>query len=167
MDLFKRFPKVRLQVGEQVLIPREDRDQFPAFAADFAILDQELIPTFSKFDTQATRKQNSYRWMYVLLIFGGSLATILGIVQLTMDYEWLALTSGIVAAFLGIITLYARSFRYQERYLDNRAQAESLRTEYFLFLGHFGSYADENNRVMALIQRVSEIEIGKKNNGAA
>src|ERR1700731_552093 len=85
MDLFKRFPKVLLPRNEQDLIPENQKSSFADFAADFAILERELMPTYRELDREAVQRQNSYRWMYVILIFGGSLATILGIIQLTVD----------------------------------------------------------------------------------
>ncbi len=59
---------------------------------------------------------------------------------------------------LGAATTAARTFHYQARYLNARLAAERLRSEYFLFLGHLGEYANEQERVQKLIQRVAEIK---------
>lgn len=162
MDLFKRFPKFFPPTGEQDFIPPDKRDNYPAFAEDFAFLDRELMPSFRELDGQALRRQNAYRWMYVILIFGGSLTSILGIVQLMINDDWVAVTGAIVAALLGVGSLLLRSFHYQERFLDARLAAEALRCEYFRFLGHLAPYTVEPQREMMLMQRVAEIKMGEK-----
>jgi hypothetical protein len=168
MDLFKRFPKVRLAVSERDLIPEGQKSAYPAFAEDFAILQRELLPAFYELDRQAQQRQNAYRWMYVILIFGGSLATILGIIQLVVADSWVGIAGAVVAALLGMITLYSRSLNHQERYLNARISAELLRSEYFLFLGRFTPYNNEKKqREALLIERVTEIKSGENNHGEA
>jgi hypothetical protein len=160
MELFKRLPKVRpLARAKQQFIPEEVKHLHPAFAHDFATLEKHVMPLFRKLDNEAIRQQNSYRWMYVILIFGGALVTILGIVQLAVNIEALAIAGAIVAALLGFATLAQNSFHHHERYLHARLAAERLRSEYFRFLGHLEPYADEQERISLLEQRVTEIKI--------
>jgi len=86
MELFKRLPNFRPISDElQEIVPRSEQNNYPDFAGDFALLEKELMPHFRELDNEALRQQNWYRWMYIILIFGGTLVTILGIVQLTAE----------------------------------------------------------------------------------
>ncbi len=159
MDLFKRFPKLSLKLPEkQAIISEKEQSAYPALAADFAILETELMGIFRELDNKAQSSQNAYRGLYVILIFGGLLATILGIIQFVADSTVLGILAAIVAASLSVTGLILRSFHYHENYLNTRLAAESLRSEYFLFLGHMESYADEQDRVIKLRERVVEIK---------
>lgn len=160
MQLFRRFPKLHpLPKEEQFLISPAERSKYPAFAGDFETLERELMPRFRELDNEALRRQNWYRWMFVILIFGGSLVTILGIVQLAyINAAGIGIAGAIVAALLGVATSASRAFHHQERYLNARLAAERLRSEYFLYLGHMDLYADEQDRVQKLIQRVLDIK---------
>ncbi len=159
MQLFRRFPKFHpLLREEQQLVPLKERSQYPAFIEDFKTLDRELMPYFRELDNEALQGQNGYRWTYIILIFGGALVTILGIVQIAIQALGIALGGAIVAVILGATTTVARTFNHQARYLNARLAAERLRSEYFLFLGHFGEYASEQDRGQKLIQRVADIK---------
>jgi len=160
MELFRRFPKFHpLPREEQQLIPPKEKGNYPAFAEDFETLERELLPFFRELDNEALRGQNWYRWMYVILIFGGALVTVLGIVQLAfINTIWIGTVEAIVAAVLGAVTAASRTFNHQERYLNARLAAEGLRGEYFLFLGCFEQYGNEQDRVQKLIRRVADIK---------
>lgn len=161
MQLFRRFPKLHpLPQEEQFLIPPAERSKYTAFADDFETLERELMPQFRELDNEALLRQNWHRWMYVILIFGGTLVTILGIVQLAyMNIAGIGIAGAIVAALLGVATSASQAFHHQERYLNARLAAERLRSEYFLFLGHVDPYADEQDRVQKLIQRVLDFKV--------
>jgi hypothetical protein len=161
MELFKRFPKFHpLPHQEQYLIPPGEKSKYPTFADDFETLEKELMPHFRELDNEALRRQNWYRWMYVILIFGGVLVTILGVVQLAyMNVVGIGIAGAIVAALLGAATAASRAFHHQERYLNARLATERLRGEYFLFLGRLDLYANEQDRVQKLIQRVTDIKV--------
>ena len=168
MDLFKRFPKIYPSFSERDLIPDEKKSAYPAFMQDFAFLKRELLPAFYQLDREAQYRQNAYRWMYVILIFGGSLTTILGIIQLVVADIWVGIAGAIVAALLGAITLYSHALNHQERYLNARLSAELLRSEYFIFLGRCAPhYNDKPQREANLIARVTEIKLRGENHGAA
>lgn len=164
MDLFKRFPKLRLKLDqEQHIIPEEEQGKYSALQADFVFLEDALMPAFRKLDTEALKCQNAHRGMYVILIFGGTLATLLGIIQLVfVNVDGIGITGAIVAAFLGGVTLALRSFQYQQRYMHARLAAEQLRGEYFLFLGHMEPY-DGPDRASNLRQRVIDITSQEEN----
>ncbi len=163
MELFKRFPKFRLLLKDEPIVPGDVRSNYPSFAADFEILDKELLPLFQTLDKEASIQQNSYRWTYVILIFGGSLATILGIAQLAfLDASWIGLVEALVSAVVTATTAL-QSRKQHERYMNARLAAERLRSEYFLFLGHFAQYANDQDRVQKLIQHVAEIKVKGEN----
>ncbi len=131
-------------------------------------LKESLMPHFRELDNEALRRQNWYRWMYVILIFGGALVTISGIVQLAyMNIGGIGIAGAIVAALLGAVTTASRAFHHQERYLNARLAAERLRGEYFLFLGRLDLYANEQDRVQKLIQRVADIKTKGERYGSA
>jgi len=159
VDLFKRFPKFRpLAQGSEPLIPTEEQEKYAVFAEDFSILDKVLVPAYVKLDQEAIVRQNAYRWMYVILIFGGALATILGVVRLTFDIGAIGLAGAIAAGIVGCISFALRTLHYHGRYLNARLAAEQLRGEYFLFLGRVGPYNDEATRLAYLKNRVASIK---------
>jgi hypothetical protein len=161
MELFRRFPNFHpLPREEQNLVSLQERSQYLAFAEDFATLERELMPSFRELDNEALRRQNWYRWIYVILIFGGALVTVLGIVQLAfITIMGIGIAGAIVAATVGIVTTVSRAFNHHERYLNARLATERLRSEYFLFLGRFDDYANEQDRVRKLIQHVTDIKV--------
>ncbi len=160
MVLFKRFPTLRpLPSSEQHLIPLDEQKKYASFDADFATLENILMPTFRELDNEALEQQNSYRWTYVILIFGGTLATVLGILQIAFaTIVWFDAASAIIAAILALIAAIPRSFQHHERYLDTRLATEKLRSAYFLFLGHQHPYDDEQKRVEHLHSYVRDIK---------
>jgi len=121
---------------------------------DFETLDTLLVPVFRELDNEALRQQNRYRWMYIVLIFGGTLATILGVVQLAFStLSWPGFVGAIVAAILAVTTTISRTFKHHEHYLNARLATERLRGEYFLFLGHCPPYEKDQDRLQRLRQK--------------
>ena len=159
MVVFKRFPKLRpVSKAEQHLVPPQERSKYAAFTTDFDTLDQLLMPTFRELDNEAVLQQNRYRWTYIILIFGSSLATIFGIVQLaTPNADWPGYVGAFIAFVLVISTSASRSFNNHERYLDTRLAAEQLRSTYFLFLGHYHPFEDEQARIEHLRRQVEGV----------
>ncbi len=162
MVVFKRFPKLRpVSKDVQHLIPPQERSKYPNLAADFATLDQLLMPAFRELDNEAILQQNRYRWTYIILIFGSSLATIFGIVQIaTPNADWPGYVGAFIAFVLVISTSVSRSFNYHERYLDTRLAAEQLRSTYFLFLGHYSPFEVGKTRAEHLRRQVESIKRG-------
>jgi len=159
MELFRRFPKFHLLPSKEEIVPRAERSRYPAFTEDFEALEKELLPSFQEFDNKALSRQNRYRWMYVILIFGGAAVTILGIIQLAfITISWIGITEAVVAGLLGLATAGLQRFKDHERYLNARLAAERLRSEYFLFLGRCGQYTNEQDRIQKLIQHVVDIK---------
>ncbi len=136
MVIFKRFPFKPLPKEKQYLVPLKERNNYPSFTTDFDILEEKLMPSFYELEHEALRQQRSYRQAYIILIFGGSLATIFGIIQIALQgTDWPGYVETGIAFILFLATTASRSFNNQERYLDNRLAAEQLRSIYFLFLG--------------------------------
>ena len=159
MELFRRFPKFYLLSDKEEIVPRAERSRYPAFTEDFETLEKELLPSFQELDNEALSRQNRYRWMYVILIFGGAAVTILGIIQLAfITVSWIGITEAVVAGLLGLAIAGLQRFKDHERYLNARLAAERLRSEYFLFLGRYGQYTNEQDRILKLIQLVVDIK---------
>lgn len=159
MKLFKRFPNFHpLSDEEQHIVTPAARSNYTAFTEDFITLDAELMAQFRQLDNEAQRRQNWYRWMYIILVLGGALTTILLVLQIAfISISGFDLAGAVLAAILVAATAISRSFKHHEHYLDARLAAERLRSEYFLFLGHIDSYADDQNRILNLRSRVNEI----------
>ncbi len=158
MALFKRLPRFRPPTSQEEIIPPEESKNYPDFASDFTTLQTVLLPTFRELDNEALRSQNLYRWIYIILILGGALVTIVAILQIAfLSASWIALIGTAIATLLAVATGFLQSFKYQERYFNARLGAERLRSEYFLFLSYSGLYASDPNRVQKLEQRILEI----------
>jgi Protein of unknown function (DUF4231) len=160
ITLFKRLPMLRWRPreNEQIVQP-ETQNQFPDLKSDFDILEHELLPSFRNLDNEALRAQNLFRLQQVILIAGGVITTTLGAVQAALTKEvWPGVAEAVVAGFLTSVSYIARQFNEQKDYFSNRLKAETLRGEYFLFLGRLGKYANDDDRVQSLIRRVADIE---------
>ena len=166
MALFKRLPRLRWPTPQNaVIVPAEAQAKHPSLAADFKTLEDELIPHFWECDASALRVQNQFRRDQVILIFGGVLASILGILHATFGKDaavWAGIFESVLAAVLSAVALREKTARAQERYFSDRLKAETLRAEYFLFLGRIGKYADENDRRRHLLRRIADIKTGTK-----
>jgi hypothetical protein len=163
--LFKRLPSLRWSPPrDQNIIPAEAQTQTPTFSGDFKTLEDELMPHFRELDAEALRVQNQFRLNQVTLIFGGALATILGALHASLGAGpavWAGIIESVLAAVLSAVALRLQGTHAQERYFSDRLKAEKLRTEYFLFLGRVGTYADEQERLPRLIRRVADIKSGE------
>ena len=126
------------------------------------------LPAFRDLDNEALQSQNLYRWMYIILILGGALVTIVAILQIAFfNASWIALIGSAIATILAVATAFLQSFRYQERYFNTRLGAERLRSEYFLFLSSSGLYANTQDRMQKLEQRILDIKREVKGGGIA
>lgn len=160
LTLFKRLPRVRWRpkVGEQIL-PREEQATYPALAEDFACLERELLPHFQELDNEALRAQNHFRLEQVTLIAGGACATILGAILAAFpDLRVVGVVEALLTAGVGAVAWRGRALKPEEHYFTLRLKAETLRREYFLFLGRIGLYASDNDRVQHLIRCVADIK---------
>ena len=142
----------------------EAQKESPLFADDFKTLEQELMPHFRELDAEALGVQNQFRLDQVTLILGGALAAILGVVHASLGGAaavWAGIIESVLAATLSAVALRLQGTHAQERYFSDRLKAEKLRSEYFLFLGRVGTYADEQQRLPCLIRRVANIRSGE------
>jgi hypothetical protein len=163
LALFRRFPRLqwRPKEGEQI-VPREVQATYPALAEDFALLEHELLPHFRELDNAALHAQNQFRLEQVALILGGTLATVLGAMQtLLLEAVWPGIAEAVLASGLTAVAFRAQALRAQERYFTNRLKAETLRGEYFRFLGRIGPYAEDREPIQQLRRRVAEVKAGE------
>lgn len=165
--LFKRFPKLHWRPGkkpQQIIEQVTDPDfqaRYPALTADFALLEQQLMPDFRRLDNEALRRQNQFRRDQVILLLGGVAVTTLGAFQVTLaathNSYWVGLAEAVVAAVLASVAQLARVSNAQQRYFSSRLKAETLRSEYFFFLRRIRFYKEDQTREQHLRQRVYEI----------
>jgi hypothetical protein len=161
ITLFKRLPTLRWHAPKkmQEIVPSETQSQFPDLRSDFAMLEQELMPSFRRLDNEALRAQNVFRLQQVILIVGGVIVTTLGAIQAAhTKVVWPGVAEAVIAGFLTSVAYIAREFNEQKKYFSDRLKAEMLRGEYFLFLGRMGNYVNDADRAHSLIRRVAEIE---------
>lgn len=165
ISLFKRLPMLfwHPRINEQI-VPIEKQNNYPDFKADFDVLEQNLMPYFRELDNEALRAQNQFRRQQLTLIIGGVIASTLGAVQaaIAKEAKWPGIAEAGLTAFLTMVAFFARELNTQKNFYANRLKAETLRGEYFLFLGRVGSYAKDADRMPNLIRRVAEIEAEEK-----
>jgi hypothetical protein len=140
----------------------------PELADDLAALEQELAPQFQELDLEALRNQHGFRLGQVLLIFGGSVATILGTVQAALSHAaWAGITEAIILAVLGAVFRLVGDLNFKENYLDQRLKAERLRAEFFFFLARTGQYGeiDPPAARRLLRERTARIKAGQNVDG--
>jgi Protein of unknown function (DUF4231) len=159
-----RAPRLRWRPGaREPLVKPDARAAAPALEPDFDVLDAELLPTFHELDEQALRAQNDYRRGRILIILGSAVATALGAVQAALGGGETAIgvAEAIVAGAFAAVVAYVRGREAQKEYFTARLKAESLRGEYFLFLGRVAPYDvhDDDERRSLLHKRIVEIEI--------
>ena len=164
--LFKRLPKLPWPPPQnEDIIKLTVQAQHPELVEDFKSLEAELLPHFRQLNEDALRCQNDFRLDQVILIFGGALATILGVLHASLAHSiaaWAGVIEAILAAMLSAVALRARTTGSQQRYFTWRLKAEKMRAEYFLFLGGVGIYAgDDLQKKSNLIRRVAEIKSGE------
>ncbi len=172
-QLFKRLPTAPLfwrPKSQQNFVQSDIQNRCPLLNDDFDLLEKDLMPLYRKLDNKALKMQNHFRFYQVLLIVGGALTSVLAVVLLVfIDNVLVAeLLGGIGAVCAGALALLARiGYRSdaQKLYATNRLAAEILRSEYFLFLGRLGDYADDQNRKRNLLLRLNDVEKIAKGEG--
>ena len=162
--LFKRRPVLRWRPPkeqQEIISLKKQQEDYPDFAADFAILKDDLMPAYRELSNKAARGQNQFHLEQLVLIIGGALVTILGAIQVTLlavfhASTWPGVVEAMLAIILASVAQYTRVSNAQERYFVSRRQAEVLKGEYFLFLGRFPPY-DDAQRQQHLRDRVDEV----------
>jgi hypothetical protein len=163
MTLFRRLPRLVWSPQNEEIVPADVQARHPALAKDFETLDGELLPHFRELNADALRYQNEFRLDQLMLILGGTLATVLGVLHASLPRvaTWAGIVEAVLAAALSAVALRARTSGAQQRYFTWRLKAEKMRAEYFLFLGCVGLYADEKTRLPNLIRRVADLKSGE------
>lgn len=159
MQLFRRLPKLRWLPGpDRPFISPEEQSTYPELARDLQVLDEELMPKFYALDKKALKSQNQFWLEQLILLIGSALAAILGAIQIAFINSAIpGLVETVVTILLAAITYRVRVLNAQKLYFTNRLAAETLRGEYYLFLGRIGDYANDQNRRQNLIKRVARI----------
>jgi hypothetical protein len=163
--LFKRFPRVPYRLPpDYPFVSDGQRAAAPLLEAELRRLDSELVPRFRTLDHEALVAQHRFRLGSFLLIFGSAVAAVLGAVQTALGAGVLGIgiAEAIVGAFAAGVVVYMRGRRFQQTYLTKRLQAERLKSQYYLYLAHAGSYAVEDNgeRAKLLARALDRIETG-------
>jgi hypothetical protein len=157
--LLRRLPRLFGTPPSRPIVEPEDRRYYEDLEPDLTFLDEQLVPSFERYDKAALRAQNRFRRQQLALILGGALTTILGSLHASLGKgsRWIVLAEAIVAGFLFVAVLVAQRNHEQQKYLESRLRAERLRAEYFRFVVRAGAYADESRRKGALEQRIGEL----------
>ncbi len=125
-------------------------------------------PAFERADKAAIRFQKLHRWGHLIVILGAVVAVWLGVEAATRAAPAEAAEGGgtsiwsniqaVLTGLLGALTLVARRLRWHEKWLGERAVAETLRGEVFRFVGRVGPYANAPDPERALEARTLGIE---------
>jgi hypothetical protein len=156
--LFRRLPRLRGDEPVGPIVPMSARQAHPALADDFAFLERELVPAYSRVEREARRVQNQFWSEQLLLILGGAALTVLGVVQTALTGQaWPGIVEAVIGGLISAVALRARELNARERYMGSRLKAERLKSEYFLYLSRSADYASEPAE-LTLRRRVVEIE---------
>lgn len=149
------------------IVPVTAQRDYPALSEDFRFLELRLMPEFRKASARAALiAKRLRRWNSAAL--GLTLAAALLAVAVAGTHvlggpDWSPGLAWIAAALLGLATLASLSLALQiyrilgRRRVGLQRTADRLRSEYFLFLGRIGPYADASQRRRALEQQVGVI----------
>lgn len=160
--LVERFPKPfwwRPDRDEPwPVVPADADDNYPELIPDFKIWRDTLEQPFRRLDHEAQLLQNQFWRQQVTLIIGGLLATGLGAYQAAAGggNKGVAAAQAVIAGLLTGLTALVRARHAQQGYLTARLKAERIKSEFFLFMGRVGAYA-EDGREARLRQQVEDI----------
>ena len=162
MAIFRRWPRLRLKIIAPVLIPASRAEQYPALAADLALIDEIIVPAFNSYDIDAQRAQNIFHRQQVVLISVGALTSGFGSVQAALGHDaWPGIVVGVLGAFSAATAALAQERRAQHAYLDNRTKAERLRAAAFACLAELPPFSGTDRRAK-LAQAVADVAQGKE-----
>jgi hypothetical protein len=137
---------------------------------DLRELDQHLLPHFWRLDQQAKYSQNlhfQFQWTFIISAFLTTALAAASVFIYAQDWQG---TTGVVPGAFGlgtaIISAIAAAVSFldanqtpQRRWFQTRAQAESLRSLYFLFIARQPPFdiASTRDRVEMMRQRVIDV----------
>ena len=143
-----------------------------ALQSDLNELDEHLLPDFMRKNQEARHFQNLYYLYQWVFIVGALMTTVIaagGVLIYDSNVEmplpgikWLTFPPPFTAALSGLVTTISilnASQKPQEQWFKARTQAETLRSLYFQFLGHQGTFAVKDNveRIRTLDRRVLDV----------
>ncbi|HEX6526159.1 MAG TPA: DUF4231 domain-containing protein [Streptosporangiaceae bacterium] len=140
------------------VLPEDADERYPQLVPDFQIWRNKLERPFRRLDHEAQLLQHQFWRQQVTLIVGGLLVTALGAYQAASGggNKGTAAAQAVLAGLLTGLAALARARRAQQGYLTARLKAERIKSEFFLFMGRVGAYA-EADREGRLEQRVEDI----------
>jgi uncharacterized protein YjbI with pentapeptide repeats len=142
---------------ESEIVPVSHQREYPAFATDFRVLDETLMPAFRDADHDAVRIGRRHRIQQAALIAGVAAIAVLGGATAVLG-QTISYLQGSAAVGAVVIPIVARMLSdLERRSLASRYRAQSLRSEYFRYLGRVGPYADAKDRSRMLRVRVARI----------
>ncbi|UOY00189.1 DUF4231 domain-containing protein [Blastococcus sp. PRF04-17] len=126
------------------VVPPDAEAQYPQLAPDLRLWVDEFEQPFRLLDHEAQLLQQRFWRQRTTLILGGLVATTLGAFQAAQGggNEYLAGGQALVTGLLTGVAALVSSSRAQQRYLDARLKAERIKSEFFLYLGRVGPYAE-------------------------
>ena len=154
------------------IVAKKDQAAYPDMSEDFQFLDQRLLPQFQLLNRRAAVLRSWLRFWHAAVIGlialnAISVASVLAVFirekasGLQFGDAGVALPVLVTALLASASMLSSRYRRLGERSADLQLDAERLHTEYFLFLGQIGEYADPRQR-RALLQRKVDSIIGDR-----
>jgi Pentapeptide repeats (8 copies) len=146
------------------IVPSSGRREHPALSEDFRFLDNRLVPRFQQFSLEAASLSRIIsRWHAVVIscmaigvVFTGGAAGALFLGGPGHD-AWFGLAAALLAVIAGMSLLSPWYRLLSDRLVSARRAGDQLQSEFFLFLGHIGAYADPSERRRILTSRVGSI----------
>jgi hypothetical protein len=148
-----------------------EKDLSPELAADVRELDQHLLPHFWRVNQQAKFYQNryyQYQWAFILSAFFTTAFAAVNVYVYAQGWnaktpiagirptEVLGLLTAIISGIAAAVSFLDANQTPQKRWFKARAQAESLRSLYFLFIARAKPFDTPNGgeRVYRMRQKV-------------
>jgi hypothetical protein len=147
LALFRRLPSLRYRPPQWPIVPPEAGDEFAELRDDLTFLDAALLPKFRECDLTALVEQNRHRRQQLILLVAGAAGAVLGAVQAALsEFAWPGVLLALVAVLSAVFAQQVEHGRALQRYLDQRARAERLRSLYFQYLVRVDRYADAERK---------------------
>lgn len=138
----------------------EESSKWPALKQDLATLDTEITKKRRKLSTEATRNKNLFLYSQALVVVAGVVMVGLGALRAALgeDILWPVAAEAVLSFVIGVLVLLSREMSWQKQWLHRRVASETLKTEFFYFLGRVDEYSEADDPVKLLRQRVWQVE---------
>jgi hypothetical protein len=165
IELFRRFPSVRLRATSRPVLPATTASDHPELADDLRVVEQVLAGPFEAADLEALTLQNAHRRRSVVVLLGSALLTGLGALQAAYAHQtWPGVVLGVLAALVAATSRIGVESGTAQRHLSARLQAEQLRALHLRYLARTAPFdaEDDGQRRRALERAVVEIGRGEE-----